>query len=62
MLVQVASFAKLLARVTSDKHEEVMCRMGAIMALGILDAGGRNVTIGLRSASGYFRCLCLSYS
>lgn len=29
--------------------------MGAIMAAGIIDAGGRNVTIGLRSRSGYFR-------
>lgn len=38
-----------------DKHEEVMGRMGAIMATGLLDAGGRNLTVGLRSASGYFR-------
>lgn len=29
--------------------------MGAIMAAGIIDAGGRNVTVGLRSRSGYFR-------
>lgn len=32
-----------------------MARMGSIMAAGILDAGGRNATIGLRSSSGYFR-------
>jgi 26S proteasome regulatory subunit N2 len=32
-----------------------MCKMGAIMAAGILDAGGRNATIGLRSRSGYIR-------
>ncbi len=32
-----------------------MARMGGIMAAGILDAGGRNVTLGLRSQSGYFR-------
>ena len=29
--------------------------MGAIMATGLLDAGGRNVAIGTRSRSGYFR-------
>ena len=37
--------------------------MGAIMAAGILDAGGRNVTVGLRSRSGHFRrtsCLALA--
>lgn len=32
-----------------------MSKMGAIMASGIIDAGGRNVGIGLRSRSGYFR-------
>lgn len=52
---QVSSFSKFLAKVAADKHEETMGRMGAIMALGILDAGGRNATIGLRSTSGYFR-------
>merc|ERR1712113_883137 len=29
--------------------------MGAIMAVGMLDAGGRNTTIALRSRSGFFR-------
>ena len=38
-----------------DKHEEVMARMGGIMALGILDAGGRNTVVGLRSQSGFYR-------
>lgn len=32
-----------------------MTRMGSIMAAGILDASGRNATVGLRSRSGYFR-------
>ena len=109
--LQVGAFRKRLEKVVGDKHEEVMGRMGAIMATGaparplhsahppcipvwrskhtglglhvcyaqaiglaaeavlsgravlrraplragLLDAGGRNVTVGLRSASGYFR-------
>jgi 26S proteasome regulatory subunit N2 len=52
---QVSAFRKRLEKVVGDKHEEVMARMGAIMATGLLDAGGRNLTVGLRSASGYFR-------
>ncbi len=55
MHAQVSAFRKKLEKVVGDKHEEVMGRMGAIMATGLLDAGGRNLTVGLRSASGYFR-------
>lgn len=32
-----------------------MVRMGAIMAAGILDAGGRNATLGLQSRTGPYR-------
>eukprot|EP00798_Chlamydomonas_sp_ICE-L_P002207 gene2207-33767_t len=52
---RVSAFRKRLEKFVGDKHEEVMCKMGAIMATGILDAGGRNVTIGVRARSGYFR-------
>lgn len=48
-------YALQLTKSIGDKHEEVMARMGSIMAAGVLDAGGRNATIGLRSSSGYFR-------
>mmetsp|Transcript_45917 Transcript_45917/g.85735 ORF Transcript_45917/g.85735 Transcript_45917/m.85735 type:complete len:1044 (+) Transcript_45917:91-3222(+) len=49
---RVSPFRKQLDKVIQDKHEDTMCKMGAIMASGLLDAGGRNVTIGLRSRSG----------
>ncbi|GBF90265.1 26S proteasome non-ATPase regulatory subunit 1-like [Raphidocelis subcapitata] len=52
---RVEGLRKRLAKAVADKHEETMARMGAAIATGILDAGGRNVTVGLRSRSGYFR-------
>ncbi|KAI8467935.1 MAG: 26S proteasome regulatory subunit [Monoraphidium minutum] len=52
---RVEGLRKRLAKAVGDKHEETMARMGAAVATGILDAGGRNVTVGLRSRSGYFR-------
>ena len=36
----MASFRKTLEKKVGDKHEETMARMGAIMALGLVDAGG----------------------
>lgn len=49
---QLAPFRKKVLGHIQDSHETTMCKMGAIMAQGILDAGGRNVTIGLRSRTG----------
>ncbi|KAJ8325860.1 proteasome regulatory particle base subunit [Batrachochytrium dendrobatidis] len=44
---------KLFETTISDKHEEVMSRYGAVLAQGIIDAGGRNVTISMQTRSGF---------
>lgn len=40
---------------TSNKHEEILTRMGAILANGILNAGGRNATISMVTRDGNLR-------
>ncbi|QDZ20143.1 regulatory subunit of 26S proteasome [Chloropicon primus] len=54
---KVSGFRKKLDKIVSDKHEDVMCKMGAIIAVGLIDAGGRNVNIRLRSRNGFPRLL-----
>ncbi|XP_055937384.1 26S proteasome non-ATPase regulatory subunit 1-like [Argiope bruennichi] len=50
---KVKDFRQLYAKVISDKHDDVMAKFGAILAQGIIDAGGRNVTISLQSRTGH---------
>merc|ERR1711962_1804767 len=50
---KVKDFRALYAKVISDKHEDVMAKFGAILAQGIIDAGGRNVTVSLQSRTGH---------
>ncbi|KAK9262293.1 armadillo-type protein [Lipomyces tetrasporus] len=46
---KVASVRKTFAKVISEKHEDAMAKFGAALAQGIIDAGGRNVTISLEN-------------
>uniref|UniRef100_A0A4W3I0X4 26S proteasome non-ATPase regulatory subunit 1 n=1 Tax=Callorhinchus milii TaxID=7868 RepID=A0A4W3I0X4_CALMI len=50
---KVTQFRQLYAKVINDKHDDVMAKFGAILAQGILDAGGRNMTISLQSRTGH---------
>ncbi|KAI1652550.1 26S proteasome regulatory complex, non-ATPase subcomplex, Rpn2/Psmd1 subunit [Daldinia decipiens] len=49
---KVASIRKILKKVVGDRHEDAMTKFGAALALGIIDAGGRNCTIGLQTQTG----------
>lgn len=51
-LPKVVNFRESFKKTLSDKHEDNLTKFGAIVATGILEAGGRNVTISLRSRSG----------
>jgi 26S proteasome regulatory subunit N2 len=44
---KVDALRKTLDERIKDKHEELMTKFGCIVATGILDAGGRNITIAL---------------
>merc|ERR1712226_291362 len=50
---KVKDFRALYAKVIGDKHDDVMAKFGAILSQGIIDAGGRNVTISLQSRTGH---------
>ncbi|XP_022093769.1 26S proteasome non-ATPase regulatory subunit 1-like [Acanthaster planci] len=50
---KVTTFRNLYSKTISDKHEDVMAKFGAILAQGIIDAGGRNMTISMQSSSGH---------
>nr|XP_022918961.1 26S proteasome non-ATPase regulatory subunit 1-like [Onthophagus taurus] len=46
-------FRQSYSTVISNKHDDVMAKFGAILAQGIIDAGGRNVTLSLQSRTGH---------
>ena len=47
---KVKDFTKQYADVVKNKHEDALAKFGATLAQGIIDAGGRNVTINLENA------------
>ncbi|EOD52586.1 putative 26s proteasome regulatory subunit rpn2 protein [Neofusicoccum parvum UCRNP2] len=49
---KVATIRKTLQKVVGDRHEDAMAKFGCALALGIIDAGGRNCTIGLQTQTG----------
>ena len=49
---KVGSFRQTLDKCFSNRHEDALAKFGAALAQGILDAGGRNVTIGLQNSTG----------
>ncbi|EGB05696.1 hypothetical protein AURANDRAFT_54482 [Aureococcus anophagefferens] len=51
----LASFRERIANLVKDKYPSTLTKIGAIMAAGILDAGGRNCAISLQSSGGFLK-------
>merc|ERR1711968_400319 len=49
----VKEFGDKLMANAGDKHQPSIAKIGAIMGLGLLNAGGRNMSISLRSSVGF---------
>lgn len=49
---KTATVRKLFEKIVGDKHEDAMSKFGAALAQGIIDAGGRNATVSMRSKNG----------
>lgn len=50
---KLEKFKKTLQSVYSKKHEDIICKMGAILSSGLLEAGGRNQVVRLASQQGF---------
>lgn len=50
---KIRSFREKIMNQVGEKHQSTMAKMGAILATGILDAGGRNCSLVLGSRNGF---------
>merc|ERR1712137_717787 len=50
---KIRSFREKLSTIVSEKHQNTLTKMGAILSAGIIDAGGRNCSLGLGSRNGF---------
>jgi 26S proteasome regulatory subunit N2 len=48
-------FRDKIANIVKDKYPSTLTKIGAILAAGIIDAGGRNCSLSLRSSDGFIR-------
>lgn len=49
---KLADFRKTIEEILGKPHGEIMAKMGAILSVGILDIGGRNMSVSLTTRSG----------
>lgn len=49
---RVSSLRKSMMKMVGDRHEDAMAKFGCAVALGIIDAGGRNCSISLQTQTG----------
>jgi 26S proteasome regulatory subunit N2 len=50
---KIKSFRERIAAIVTEKHQTTLTKMGAILATGIIDAGGRNCSLTLGSRNGF---------
>lgn len=51
----IKKFRDHIISVINDKHQPIVAKTGAVLAAGILDAGGRNVVVSMHSRAGFVK-------